>query len=984
MFTTRRTTYGSVYPRDLLLSLRSTSTVPSTVTIDRITQLSLLRCRRRGCRAGRRRHRPDPVLHPVGNGVAIITGNRPQCCIRLRRTPVIYRVNRANPAASASTILNATSSSGLSIYVLNAAGLSKQHAVDHLAADLSSYGTDVAVVTETHLRAKHSDNIVSLPGYTLFRRDRCTRNASGRLMIGGGVAVYVRSTLQFDVWKYSSDDPTYELLWVRSRGLFIAALYHPPRPQYQSQSLVNYVDGCMQEIQHDFPTAVVVIAGDFNKLSESSIVAVTGLTPIVRQPTRGANVLDQIYVSDPWVFDAVRVVKSVVKSDHLAVVAYTERDNISLINQSTRAHYRRVTPGQHAAFLQHVRGLDFTSSFPDTVQAALNHFYNVAYGLLDQFYPERTITVRSRDPEYITPYVKSLLRKKNSLMRAGRVEKAGAIARRVGKEITKHNRTRLQKYNGRADAKDMWAAVRQLTGRHQAPLIPNGIDADCLNRHYANISTDKEYVQPPVKSTAVPDWTYSWISEYRMFRVLDSLKPTATGLDGLPVWFLRLGAPVFSKTLADFVNLSLSTSTVPAKWKKARICPVPKTIRPALPSDFRPISVTDVLSRIMEKMIVRDFLYPALLSPPPTLSFTDQYAFRPSGSTTAALVALLHCVTRALETNPYVVVVALDFSKAFDTVRHNSVMSKVAQLNVPDNVYNWLANYLHGHSHCTRYNNHTSDMREVNASIIQGSGIGPVMYVVSAADLHTVTPGNSLVKYADDTYLVIPALNVDTRDIEIANIDTWSQANNLTLNRAKSAEIVFRDNRKRRCIQQPPPLRDVVRVTSLKVLGVTFTDTLSVTAHVDDVTSSCARSTYAISVLRSHGMVVTALQQVFQSVVISRLTYAAPAWWGFMTSADRQRIEAILRRAVRADLWPSAATSDPPTFDYLCSSADEELFNKIVTNSNHILHALLPPPSHASQKYNLRHRTYSLQLPDHPTYLSDCNFITRMMYKNCY
>ena len=76
-----------------------------------------------------------------------------------------------------------------------------------------------------------------------------------------------------------------------------------------------------------------------------------------------------------------------------------------------------------------------------------------------------------------------------------------------------------------------------------------------------------------------------------------------------------------------------------------------------------------------------------------------------------ALVALLHCVTRALETNPYVVVVALDFSKAFDTVRHNSVMSKVTQLNVPDNVYNWLANYLHGHSHCTRYNDHTSDMR---------------------------------------------------------------------------------------------------------------------------------------------------------------------------------------------------------------------------------------------------------------------------------
>ena len=83
---------------------------------------------------------------------------------------------------------------------------------------------------------------------------------------------------------------------------------------------------------------------------------------------------------------------------------------------------------------------------------------------------------------------------------------------------------------------------------------------------------------------------------------------------------------------------------------------------------------------------------------------------------------------------------------AFDTVRHSSVTSKMAQLtelNVPDSVYNnWLANYLHGHSHCTRYNGHTSDMREVNASIIQGSGVGPALYVTLstqlADDLHSL------------------------------------------------------------------------------------------------------------------------------------------------------------------------------------------------------------------------------------------------------
>jgi len=151
----------------------------------------------------------------------------------------------------------------------------------------------------------------------------------------------------------------------------------------------------------------------------------------------------------------------------------------------------------------------------------------------------------------------------------------------------------------------------------------------------------------------------------------------------------------------------------------------------------------------------------------------------------------------------------------------------------------------------------------------------------------------------------------------------------------------------------PSPLQSM---TSLKVLGVTLTDRLSVTAHVDDVIGSCARSMYAISVLRSHGMEASALQQVFRAVVVSKLTYAAPAWWGFTTSVDRPRIDAVLRRAARSDLWTSAGMSDAQTFEDLCNSADEELFIKIRTFSNHILHALLPPPSTASQNYSLRHR----------------------------
>jgi len=71
---------------------------------------------------------------------------------------------------------------------------------------------------------------------------------------------------------------------------------------------------------------------------------------------------------------------------------------------------------------------------------------------------------------------------------------------------------------------------------------------------------------------------------------------------------------------------------------------------------------------------------------PVHLSCADQYAFRPTGSTTAAIGAILQAVTELLSYNSYVVVITLDFSKAFDTVRHSTLLDKMASMNIPDDV----------------------------------------------------------------------------------------------------------------------------------------------------------------------------------------------------------------------------------------------------------------------------------------------------------
>ena len=99
------------------------------------------------------------------------------------------------------------------------------------------------------------------------------------------------------------------------------------------------------------------------------------------------------------------------------------------------------------------------------------------------------------------------------------------------------------------------------------------------------------------------------------------------GADGLPAWFLRLGAPFLCNPLTHLFNMSMATSTVPYQWKQANIRPIAKVSAPKTITDFRLISVTPILTRMMERTVVRSFIYPTFHSPPPNLTFNDQFAY---------------------------------------------------------------------------------------------------------------------------------------------------------------------------------------------------------------------------------------------------------------------------------------------------------------------------------------------------------------------
>ena len=102
----------------------------------------------------------------------------------------------------------------------------------------------------------------------------------------------------------------------------IGALYHPPAPKYSTSDLLNYIEAAVIQAQNEFPQVHTTLAGDLSILSDSELVVRTGLRSIVSQPTIGHSKLEGVYVSD-LDYSGVNVIKSVAKSDHMAVVAYT-------------------------------------------------------------------------------------------------------------------------------------------------------------------------------------------------------------------------------------------------------------------------------------------------------------------------------------------------------------------------------------------------------------------------------------------------------------------------------------------------------------------------------------------------------------------------------------------------------------------------------------------------------------------------------------
>ena len=240
-------------------------------------------------------------------------------------------------------------------------------------------------------------------------------------------------------------------------------------------------------------------------------------------------------------------------------------------------------------------------------------------------------------------------------------------------------------------------------------------------------------------------------------------------------------------SVTKLFNANLLQGQIPSDWKKANVTPIPKTSTSNSPTNFRPISVLPVLTKVYESLIHQQ-VYRYLTTN--SLLHPCQSGFRPAHSTQDTLLKTVGDWKIALDRGEYIGAILIDLSKALDSIDHNILLNKLSAYGITKNELKWFKDYLTGRMQRVCVDSTFSDWTTITRGVPQGSILGPLLFLIYVNDLPDVATQCTLNLYADDTTLyysdkdplkVQRALNVD-----LDQTARWIKANGLRMNIAKT------------------------------------------------------------------------------------------------------------------------------------------------------------------------------------------------------
>ena len=447
---------------------------------------------------------------------------------------------------------------------------------------------------------------------------------------------------------------------------------------------------------------------------------------------------------------------------------------------------------------------------------------------------------------------------------------------------------------------------------HEQSVLSDPLEkATALNSFF--ISQSKQSVEgadrqpvPRIQYPTVTDNELTSLSatETQVANLLKGLDTTkSAGHDGIPTRLLKEAADCLAPSLTVLFNTSFKQCSVPQDWRDATITPAFKKGNPASLTNYRPISLLSIISKIQER-IVYEQLYEHINPHLPP----HQSGFRSNDGTELQLSRLIHHITAARDSGQTVLACFFDLSKAFDRVWHRGLLAKLSHLGVRGNAHQWLSSYLCHRRQRVKVDGQFSDWLEIPAGVPQGSVLGPLLFLAYTVDLPTActTPLTICSQFADDTALVTSSESFVSAEADLQKAVTaagdWLTSWHLLVNATKTVVLSFHHP------NRPPSRKPAISlhqtalsvVTQHKHLGLIIQSNLRWNIYLNHVISKSLRKLHLLHRIRG-SINSSALCFLYKTYIRPVFEYASLAY-SHLPSALSDKLERVQRKAARVCL----------------------------------------------------------------------------------
>ena len=374
----------------------------------------------------------------------------------------------------------------------------------------------------------------------------------------------------------------------------------------------------------------------------------------------------------------------------------------------------------------------------------------------------------------------------------------------------------------------------------------------------------------------------------------------SVGPNSIPIALLKILNNELSEILSKLVNDSFEYGIFPDKLKIARVTPVFKKGSRLNRDNYRPVSVLSIFSKIYKKRMYKR-LYNYLEKY--DILYSLQFGFREKMSTSQALMSISEMIRKSIDNKEYGCSVFTDPTKAFDTVHHSNLLSKLNHYGIRGIAGDWFRSFITNRKQFVTVNGSNSDLLPITCGVPQGSVLGPLLFLLYINDLPNTSSQLKFHLFADDTSIYYLSRNLSDIEslinTELKSVANWMKANRLSISTSKTNFILFHSpkNKPRKTLNVKIDGNAINEVQSVKYLGVEFDSNLTWKPHISQLSLKLSKTVGVLSKIR-YFVDSDVLVMLYYALIFSFLNYGIETW-GLTYPSYLKPISIIQKKCIR-------------------------------------------------------------------------------------